>query len=178
MLIQQGIHLIDLLQWWFGEPEAVSASTGPEPLAAGAVERDLMATMEFVPGIPCDLTLSTKPSRDSIMAVEVEGREGIARTDGETLWRHRGGLANALAALAARLRRHANASALLRRQCLDVLQAMRQGVPPQVTLTDGVCALRIVDALYRSAAQGRRIETTPQHHRGSTTASQRETVYQ
>ena len=157
VLIHQGIHLIDLLLWWFGPVEAVSGSTEPEARATGAVERTFVGTVEFASGVVCDLALSTKPSRETGLSLEVEGRDGTAVTDGETVWRGGGRPSNWLARAARRLRRRTNASALLRRQFLDVLRAMRDGTSPSVTLTDGLNALRTVDALYRSAAEGRRV---------------------
>ena len=156
-LLQQGIHLIDLLHWWFGEVTEVAGwddETTPE-----SVERSFWGQLRFANGVRCQLYVTTRQLAADGAWMEVWGARERVGSDGHRVSGARLRLRPAewLARIGARLRRPETTSQLLRRQCLDVLNALERGTKPTVTLRDGLRALITAKALYEAARQGRRV---------------------
>ena len=163
-LMQNGIHVMDLLHWWFGPAVAVSGGLGPE--ASGeSIERTCWGFIEFAQGTRCELSLSTWPAAASRTEVELIGAKGTLATDGDAVWVRqqglRGTLRNGAERIAQRLRPRSTPNRMVRAQCMDVLRAMGSGRSPLSTLDAGLEALSTVQALYRAAREGRRVSLAP-----------------
>lgn len=86
VLMNQGIHLMDLLLWYFGDPVAVSAEAGT--LARDVeVEDVLAATLRFAGGAAATITATTTADPGFPHRLELYGTEGGMQIEGETVRR-------------------------------------------------------------------------------------------
>lgn len=193
-LVNQGIHTLDLLLWLLGEPVDVVARTGTLAHEGIEVEDVVAAVLTFRSGALATLHATTAAYPGLTVRVAVLGDGGSAVIDNDRLDYLHSARAAGLSAdgVSSGLRgvggaadqavdlvgpeesgRHRGGgpgtSSMVvghGRQYADVVDAIRTGREPGVTIADGLRALATVLAVYRSAALGRAVRldesaTTP-----------------
>jgi predicted dehydrogenase len=84
VLMNQGIHLVDLLVWYMGDPVAVQAH-------AGTLQRDievedtLAATLHLANGAMATITATTTAAPGFAHRIEIYGTDGGIQIEGETV---------------------------------------------------------------------------------------------
>ncbi|HEX3516749.1 MAG TPA: Gfo/Idh/MocA family oxidoreductase [Trebonia sp.] len=164
-LMNQGIHILDLLTWVMGEPVEVSAYSAVLAHERIEVEDTLTASIRFVSGALGALTATTGTYPDRPVRLTVAGDAGTAVVADEKLsyLETRDGDSAAVgggdAVRAAAAPLHIDDAH--RAQYLDFLAAVRDNRPPLVTTADGRRALALVLAIYESARNGGRPVPVP-----------------
>jgi predicted dehydrogenase len=163
-LINQGIHSVDLLLWMMGPARSVSA--GWRLGAAHKIESEDMvnAMVRYESGALGVIQAATAFRPGAPERLEIHGTKGTAIVTGDrlTTWEVEDDSAQAP------LIEHTGASgasepmaislAPFERQFLDFGRAIAEGRSPLVSGEEGYRALELVDAIYRSCREGRRIE--------------------
>jgi UDP-N-acetyl-2-amino-2-deoxyglucuronate dehydrogenase len=160
-LMNQGIHLVDLLLWVGGPARRVVAQVATqahrmeaEDLALAVVSLDsgalatLLASTNLTPGFP--------------HALNVYGEHGAIRTEGGavTHWSVPGSDAPAAVVNSAGAASPGGAFWSLaqhRAQLADVVAAIREGRAPAITGQDGLRAVALVEAVYEAARTGQAV---------------------
>jgi predicted dehydrogenase len=156
-----GCHLVFLLDWLFGSPARVAART--ESIHSRDIEDAMVATFDYPSGLTGRIEASWSVPGKPVMEVEleVEGERGRLRVGGSEL------VLEATNGTARRI--HASelaeegiydlapeaAGAAYYRQDRDFVEACRAGRPTRAPFELAARAERAIDAIYRSAAQGR-----------------------
>jgi predicted dehydrogenase len=86
VLMNQGIHLVDLLLWYLGEPVQVYASAGTLERSID-VEDTLAAVLEFVSGARATITATTTAAPGFAHRLELYGDKGGIQIEGEQVRR-------------------------------------------------------------------------------------------
>jgi UDP-N-acetyl-2-amino-2-deoxyglucuronate dehydrogenase len=160
VLMNQGIHLVDLLVWYMGDPVEVQALAGTLRREI-EVEDTLGAALRFANGAIATLTATTTAAPGSPHCIEIYGTAGGIQIEGETV--RRWALADASRASvvppATGAPAHADAggdprgiaptghSAIVR----DFIVALRENRPPLVDGAEGRRSLATVLAVYQAA---------------------------
>jgi predicted dehydrogenase len=167
-LMNQGIHLVDVLLWLMGgEAEVVGASGGATHHAI-EVEDCVVATLRFACGARGTIVATTAAAPGFPHRVEVYGSQGGAQIEGDALIRWEG-----TPEMAPRLRPHAAATVAagsgssptgigtLGHTLLvqDFVAAIREGRDPLVDGVEGRRSLALVLAIYQAAGLGRMMTT-------------------
>ncbi|HEY0249660.1 MAG TPA: Gfo/Idh/MocA family oxidoreductase [Gryllotalpicola sp.] len=183
--MNQGVHTVDLLVWFLGEPVAVFAYAAALAHERIEVEDTLAATVRFANGALAVLHTTTAAFPGLSVRLNVHGTKGSALIDRDQLEYFYAEPPEGLAPevlgdthvdptrqgprnLAADL---VPAEHLLgnpvpgdafaqghRRQYDDVVAAIREGRAPRVGVDDALLSLAVVRAVYVSAALGREVE--------------------
>jgi predicted dehydrogenase len=162
-LMNQGIHVLDLLTWVMGEPVEVSAYSAVLAHERIEVEDTLTASIRFASGALGALTATTGTYPDRPVRLTVAGDAGTAVVADEKLSYLQtrdgdgavaDGTGDDTAVRAAATPLHVDDAH--RAQYLDFLAAVRENRPPLVTTADGRRALALVLAIYESARNGGR----------------------
>lgn len=183
-LMNQGVHTVDLLLWFMGRPVEVVARTSMLAHERIEVEDAVAAVVRFESGALATLHATTAAYPGLTVRMHVMGDSGSAVLDNDRLlYFHTAGRAGARVAgdsgvgpvrglgddsdQAAEVvasdedGRHASGvagtSAMFPghdRQYQDVLEAVRTGRRPGVTVADALLALATVQAVYESARTG------------------------
>ncbi|HEY2518392.1 MAG TPA: Gfo/Idh/MocA family oxidoreductase [Polyangiaceae bacterium] len=168
VLMNQGIHGIDLLQWLMGGVREVAAFTTTRAHPGIEVEDTAVASLVFRSGALGAIEGTTGAWPGERIRIEISGTEGSAVLEDETLsaWRFRSprseddeiraafgpqdtdGPGGATDPKAIDSEGH-------RRQFEDFVGALRDRRAPQVDGAEGRAAVAIVTAVYRSAREGR-----------------------
>ncbi|MBI2843791.1 MAG: Gfo/Idh/MocA family oxidoreductase [Armatimonadetes bacterium] len=160
VVIDNGTHMIDLLRWWFGDIASVSARCGRLGITAVNKEEDTAAiSLEFRNGALAELSL-TFAARHSAwpqgyigaaIRTEIYGVDGSIKVgnDGPALQFVSG--SSELVSLEQN-EISTGMPASLQEHFADCIRGDAQ---PIVTVEDGLAALEIVEAAYRSAREGR-----------------------
>ena len=161
-VIDNGTHMIDLLRWWLGDAVAVTARCARLLVTADNKEEDTAAlTIEFAGGALAELSLtfsarySAWPSgylgaaiRNEIYAsdgsIRVGGDEPVVTVVGKNTPRTTLDDSQITTGMPSSLQAH-------------FADCIRGNAEPIVTVQDGVAALEVVDAAYRSAQTGKRV---------------------
>jgi len=152
-LLEIGVHLLDLVRL-VTEDEVAGLSCEMDVVPPEGPERRVFGRLLTGRGIPCLFEVS-RVSSGRVGRLELIGTEGQVTADwcGHRVTRHAAGLVptdeptGAAPTLIATLR--------------AFVQAVRTGTPPPITLRDGLRAVAIAEACYRSARQaGRPIPLT------------------
>jgi UDP-N-acetyl-2-amino-2-deoxyglucuronate dehydrogenase len=153
VLMNQGIHLLDVLVWWFGDPERVEAfaTTAVHEIE---VEDTLAAVLRFPGGALGTVLATTASLPGRPHSLEVLGSQGSLRLEGERIVRwdvqappppetetEDGGATDPSAT---DTRNHA-------RVIDDFLESVRSGRPPLVDGREGLRSVRLVEAIYAAA---------------------------
>jgi myo-inositol 2-dehydrogenase/D-chiro-inositol 1-dehydrogenase len=163
-LLDEGVHAADLLAWLFGLPETVVAQVSHDAL--GLEVEDLgIALFRWKSGLIGEIASSfTFAAADT--SVELYGTQGTLLLSGVDL-------ASRDITGEGFMRRYRSAQSDRRWETLDVvprfkaggfhqqnaiafIDALEQGKPPPISITDGLNACRMIDAAYRSARSGLR----------------------
>lgn len=163
-LMNQAVHTVDLMQWMMGEVESVTSTMSicnhnikTEDLTASIVTFKSGATATFVSTTCAYPGISTE--------VDLYGTEGSIEADADVLktWKMRDDEdeeeEEEMLARYGKGNRHAaqfEPGALYghRHVVEDMILAVRDGRDPEVMPADAIRAVKIVDAVYRSAKQG------------------------
>jgi len=160
VLMNQGIHLVDLLVWYMGDPITVQAHAGTLYQSI-EVEDTLAATLCFPSGAMATIAATTTASPGFPHRLEIYGTGGGIQIEGETV-RHwvladpatatverpeTGPPATAGAGADPRGIAPAGHIAILR----DLIHALREDRAPQIDGTEGRRSLAAVLAVYRAA---------------------------
>ncbi len=165
-LMNQGVHTVDLLCWLLGEPVEVYAHTARLAHEGIEVEDVAVATVRFASGALAALHATTAAYPGLAVRLQVHGDAGSAVLHDDQLeYFHAAGSGtepdNQAASVvpADELRgaaKPADAFVLGHlRQYRDVVDAIENRRPPGVTFADGLTAMAVVHAVYRSAAEHR-----------------------
>jgi predicted dehydrogenase len=163
-LMNQSIHTIDLLQWVLGPVEQVAAETAT---LAHEIETEdtAAAVVRFAGGALGTIQGTTAAAVDHPTRLEIIGTTGRAVLQGSrlTVWEPEREIDDAellteqdLAALAGSEPDEPFGAAHLR-QWRSIFSALRAGTPPPVTGPEAREAVAIIQAIYRSADDGRRV---------------------
>jgi predicted dehydrogenase len=160
VLMNQGIHLVDLLVWYMGDPIEVQAYA--DTLSRGIeVEDTLAATLRFANGSQATITATTTAAPGFPHRVELYGRQGAIQVEGDVIGRWTlaqpetavvippevGGQADAGAGGDPRGEAPTAHMALFR----DFIQALLNDTPPAIDGAEGRRSLATVLAIYRAA---------------------------
>ncbi len=160
VLMNQGIHLIDLLVWWMGSPVSVEALGGTLHRRV-EVEDTIGAVLRFEGGAIATVTATTTAEPGFPHRLEVYGSRGCVQIEGETAVRWStadssqvspeplpdGGPAHAGSAGDPRGIATTGHSAVVR----DFVQAVREGRAAMVDGLEGRRSLSAVLQIYRAA---------------------------
>lgn len=157
-LTDQGVHVVDLLHWFAGIPSGVHGVVQTAVWPLGDLEDNGFGTFYFPPGIVAQFHTSWTQWKN-LFSFEVFGTQGAVIVEGlgqsygtETLTIHRrnpeGG------APKTRSIWYDEKDLSWQREWTDFLSAIRNGTSMLGSADDGVIAMRMIDALYRSAATG------------------------
>jgi UDP-N-acetyl-2-amino-2-deoxyglucuronate dehydrogenase len=175
-LMNQGVHTVDLLLWFLGTPVEVMALTGLLAHERVEVEDTVAAVVRFESGALATLHATTAAYPGLSVRLQVLGDAGSAVIDDDRLrYFHSKELASADAAgdagVSADPGDRSDQTALVlpvdeetdphgpmfighARQYRDIVEAIRTGRRPGVTLDDALLALATVRAVYESARTG------------------------
>ena len=162
-LINQAIHTLDLMQWLMGEPESVTSTMSinahkidTEDLTASIVKFKSGATATFLsttccyPGLSTDIQIyGTKGSieldADVLKLWKIEGED--ERDEEDMLDRY--GRGNRVACAYEEGLKYGHVT-----QIEDMVDAIIEDRDPQVTPMEAIKAVRIIEAIYKSARTG------------------------
>lgn len=162
-LINQGIHQVDLLRWMVGPVRDVSAMWQLGALHRIESEDIVNALVRFANGATGVIQAATAFAPGYTERVEVHGTKGTAVISGDklTTWdvKDDAGAPPPLATTVASGAADPMAISLepFERQFLDFADAIRTGRRPLIAGEDGLHALEMVDAIYRSCRSGERV---------------------
>jgi UDP-N-acetyl-2-amino-2-deoxyglucuronate dehydrogenase len=161
VLMNQGIHLVDLLIWYMGDPVRVQAYAGTLRRDI-EVEDTLVAMLRFANGALATITATTTAIPGFPHRVEIYGTNGGIQIEGESVGRWE--LANPAKATVERPERvgiSASAGAGGDPKAIaptghiaifrDFIQSLRDDRPPQIDGEEGRRSLAIVLAIYQAA---------------------------
>lgn len=167
-LMNQGIHYIDLLQWFMGPVKSVYARTALVAHEGLEVEDLATAILEFENGAQGVIEGSTAIWPGNPARVEIHGTEGsAAMEDGKIVsWqfkKKRAADKKIEAAMAGDSELGSGASDPLaslkieghRRQIADFTKAIQKGVQPAIQGREGRLAVALIEAIYKSAKTGK-----------------------
>jgi predicted dehydrogenase len=159
-LMNQGIHLVDLLLWLMGDAEEVSARSATLAHAI-EVEDCVVASLRFGSGALGSLIATTAAAPGFPHRVEVYGSEGGAQIEGECVvrWQDRSAKQRPVTAALADAGAGASATGISAaghtRIVADLVEAVGAGRAPLVPGEEGRRCLALVLAVYESARTGR-----------------------
>lgn len=162
-LMNQGVHTVDLLAWFLGEPVEVFAHTGGLAHQRVEVEDVAVATIRFASGALAVLHATTAAYPGLRVRIAVHGSAGSGTIDDDQLeflssgGVHENRAASAVPAGELRGAPKAEDSWVVghARQFEDVVDAIRTGREPGVRVVDALLDLAVVRAVYLSATLGR-----------------------
>ncbi len=170
-LMNQGIHQIDLLQWFMGPVASVRAQTRRALHEQLEVEDLAVVTLEFVNGAFGVIEGSTAIWPGHPARVEVHGTEGSAYVEDGALkffqfQKRRAGDAKIEKMLSQESELGSGAGDPLsslkieghRRQILDFAQAIQNDRPPLIDGREGRNAVALIEAIYKAADTGKTIK--------------------
>lgn len=162
--MNQGIHVIDILQWYMGPVESVygQAHTLSRDIE---VEDTAAAVLKFSSGALGVIEAATSVYPETIPhRIEIHGEKGSICTEGEKVvrWEVIGEDGNALNKLGAikikpqKPVKTPDYSSMEghRRQIIDLIESIRTGRDPLVTGEEGRKSLEIILAIYESSKKG------------------------
>jgi len=158
VLMNQGIHLLDVLVWWLGDPDEVRgfAANQARPIE---VEDTAVAALRFGPGPAAGalgtVLATTACSPGHPHTLDVLGTRGSLRLEGERIvrWDVEGAPAPPASAAADGGARDPRATDTTNhgRVLADFLAAVREGRDPLVDGREGLRSLRLVERVYGAA---------------------------
>jgi UDP-N-acetyl-2-amino-2-deoxyglucuronate dehydrogenase len=163
-LMNQGIHLVDLLLWIGGPARRVVGQVATQVHQIEAEDLAL-AVINLKNGALATLLASTNLTPGFPHALNVYGDRGSIRTEGGavTHWGVAGVAAPAATTSTAGAASPGGAFWSLaqhRAQLADVTEAIRARRPPAITGADGLRAVALVEAVYQSAARQAPVDLT------------------
>ena len=155
-LMNQGIHVVDLLLWMLGEPVEVQAYSDRLAHERIEVEDTVAATVRFRSGAIGSIVATTSAYPGRPVRLSVYGDRGSAVIEDEDLIAFEAADGEP-AAEASGSQSVADAH---RDQYLDFIEAVRDGRPPSIGTRDARRALEVVLGVYDSARTGGPVQLT------------------
>jgi predicted dehydrogenase len=160
VLIDLGIHVLDLLFWYFGPAANVSATA--RSIHSIEVEDEVEGEIEFKSGVTAKVTTSwSNPDfRKSYTRIEITGAEGTLTVTDQTvqITNRRTGTEERLAFPDLYKGYHIDiGGSLYSTQMVKLIDAVRTRTNPESDIESARHVQNIVDALYRSSNQAKRI---------------------
>lgn len=157
-LMNQGIHYVDLLQWFMGPVEIVTAHTATLTRRI-EVEDTAVAILKFANGALGTIAACTSTYPGTPARMEVRGERGTVIVEsGQTIMRCIEGEPDSAASTAETVGGASDPSAIgmsgHQMQIADVVSAIRNGHPPMIDGREARKALEIILAIYESARIG------------------------
>lgn len=157
-LIDQGVHVADLIAWFSGLPSQAFAYVQTAVWPIAPVEDNAFGLLRYDNGVVASMHTSWTQWKN-LFSMEIFGRDGSVTVDGL------GGSYGTERLTIARRNPHGGAPALREEEFEgpdrswaiewhQFVDAIERGTPYWGTAADGLAAMRIVDALYRSARDG------------------------
>lgn len=160
VLMNQGIHIVDLLTWYMGDPVAIQAQ-------AGTLHRDievedvLAATLKFDNGALATITATTTVGDGAPHRLELYGTNGSIQVEGESLIRWHlkdkslqtvsppplGNTPESGSSSDPRGIKATGHTAIIR----ELLLAIKEDRPPAIDGIEGRRSLAVVNGIYKSA---------------------------
>jgi UDP-N-acetyl-2-amino-2-deoxyglucuronate dehydrogenase len=167
-LLNQGIHYVDLLRWCMGPVAEVTAMSATSSHRMEA-EDTALALLRFTSGALGTIVASTAAYPGFAQQLEITGTNGtviiengdIARVDLRTSGYGRGGERRDSASPTEAANPAISAVASHAAQIADLLTAIEQARPPQVTAESARDTLEIISAVYDSAREGVPVTLNP-----------------
>jgi predicted dehydrogenase len=158
VLMNQGIHQVDLLAWYMGDPVAVTAHALTLHRRI-EVEDTLCASLRFANGALAAINATTTAAPGFPPRLEIYGTHGGVQMEGDTVMRWWSQVGNGEADAAAAPPPAAGAGADPRgistaghtALVSDFIHAVREGRPPLVDGAEGRRSLAIVLSIYAAA---------------------------
>jgi UDP-N-acetyl-2-amino-2-deoxyglucuronate dehydrogenase len=158
-LMNQGIHQVDLLLWFAGRVRAVAGEW--QIGAAHRIESEdvINAVMQYESGATGVIQASTAIRPGYPERIEIHGTGGSAIITGDKLtsWDAEGDAPIESAVMSGASDPMAISTRSFERQFRDFGAAIVEGRAPLVSGLDGLRAVELVDAIYRSAREARRV---------------------
>jgi predicted dehydrogenase len=160
-LMNQGIHAVDQLVWLMGDVAEVSARATRRLHQGLEVEDTVVASLAFTSGALGTLSASTACAPGWVRRTEACGTAGSIRLVDDRIERWDVDAPQPTTSDAADARAPATGPTLAdagphRAQIEEFVRAVRSGVRPRVDGREGLRSLALVEAVYRSAAEGGR----------------------
>ncbi len=162
--MNQGVHTIDLLVWMLGRPIEVSARMATLAHERIEVEDTLVATVTFESGALGVIHATTAAFPDVGARLQIHGSRGSAVIEQDQLRYFHSADGEGEGDQAASLvdqedlagnEKPADSFAIGHaRQYRDIVDAIRSGRPPAVTVDDALLTLAVIRGLYLSASRG------------------------
>jgi len=153
-LMNQGIHVVDLLLWMVGEPVEVQAYSGMLAHQRIDVEDTVAATVRFSSGAIGSIVATTSAYPGRPVRLSVYGDRGSAVIEDDDLVAFDTADEQSSAELSGSV---ADAH---REQYVDFIAAVRDGRPPAIGTRDARRALEVVLGVYESARTGGPVQLT------------------
>jgi len=162
-LMNQSIHSVDLLLWYFGFPVEIAAQASIRTHDGIEVEDTLVAALRFPGGELGTIQATTGAWPGSFKTIEVCGEAGHVRLEEDRIRRWEFSPDSAAPSMEAVLDRLGDSdvsdplqigSGAHRRQYADFLATLSGDAIPRVTARDAVEAVRLVEGIYRAADIG------------------------
>jgi predicted dehydrogenase len=163
-LLDEGIHGADLLHWFFGMPDTVTAEIAT-PLAGLRVEQNASAIFRYADGMLAELTASFIFSAADA-SIEIYGTRGTAILSGVDLASRDITAGNFLRVSRERdgvkewevfdLTPRFKLGRFHHQNAIGFLACLREGKAPPAGIADGRAAQTMIEAAYRAAHKGRR----------------------
>lgn len=173
-LMNQGIHSVDLLQWYMGPVASVQAVAANRQHRNIEVEDTIVATLHFRNGALGTLECSTAVYPGTLKRIEIMGSEGTAilEEDHFIAWQFQqeSGLdvqiRNSMKKVTAAAGGASNPADISfvghQRQLEDLIHSIETGAEPLIDGEEGRKSVEIVRAIYESARSGNRVKlSTP-----------------
>lgn len=175
-LMNQGIHVVDLLQWLVGMPSEVFATSALLAHRNIEVEDTLTACLKFPCGALGTLEAATSCRPGLQLRLELCGDQGLAVLENDRIvfWKfhkEREGDEAIRAGGGGEIRGGVGDPAAIgieghRRLVADLVEAIREHRPPMIPGAEARNAVRLILAAYESASSGRPVQlsrSNPQH---------------
>ncbi len=166
-LMNQGIHSVDLLQWYMGPVDSVQAFSANRQHKGIEVEDSVVAVLRFANGALGNIEATTAVFPGELKQIEILGTEGTAVLRESSLIRweflhKKNADQQIIDAMDGNKIQHggaANPADLSivghQRQIEDMMQAIKTGREPLINAVEGRKSVNIVLAVYESARTGR-----------------------
>jgi UDP-N-acetyl-2-amino-2-deoxyglucuronate dehydrogenase len=172
-LMNQGIHSVDLLQWYMGDVVSVQSVTANVKHKTIEVEDTVVSTLQFANGALGTIECSTAVFPGALKRIEIMGTSGTAILEENNLikWQF-----EEEAKEDGQMRKSMSGGNVLKggvsnpadisfsghqKQLEDMMQAIEKGAKPLIDARDGRKSVAIVLAVYESARTGRKVTLLP-----------------
>jgi len=169
-LMNQGIHSVDLLQWYMGPVKSVQAMAANRKHKGIEVEDTVVSTIQFVNGALGTIECSTAVYPGTFKRIEIMGSAGTAILEESNLvkWQFEKGAGDDEKILQSMSASNTSGGGVSnpadisfaghQRQLEDMMESITTGKEPLVDGVEGRKAVEIVLAIYESARLGRRVD--------------------